>query len=104
MENYIPTFNEFINEQTLADRTEKFPSNDWGFELMEEKIKKHLNVSIEQIEELEDLPGFIEGELSTYSTAAEGNFVLNCGMAKGKPACRSLDELNNITRYYIPKI
>jgi hypothetical protein len=103
MKNHIPTFEDFVNEQTLADRNNEYPVNDWGYELMEEKIKKHLNVNADQIEELEDLPGFIEGELSTYSTAAEGNFVLNCGRVEDTPACRSLDELNNITLYYIPK-
>jgi hypothetical protein len=104
MKKYIPTFDEFVNEQTLEDTTKtEFPHNDGGYHLMRDIIKKHLGVDEDQIEELDSVPNFEEGKISTYSTAAKGNFVLNCGKSEDKAVCRSLDELNNITKYYIAK-
>lgn len=104
MKKHIPTFVEFVNEQTLQDtRKTEFPHNDWGFHLMRDTIKQHLGVEENQIEELDSFPDFEEGSLSTYSTAAKGNFVLNCGKSGNKAVCRCLDELNDITKYYVAK-
>ena len=98
------TFEDFINEKTLQDRSTKdFEDSDWGHYLAHDKIEAHLNADAENIEELNELPTFEEGEITTFSTKEKGNYVLNCGVADGKPACRLEDELNNVTKYYVQK-
>lgn len=102
----LPSFEEFINEQTLQDRTKNdFLESDWGWNLAHDKIEAHLGADASDIEELDldKLSDFNEGEITTFSTKEKGNFVLNCGTSNGKPACRLEDELNNITKYYIKK-
>lgn len=98
-------FKEFLNEQNLEDRSLKdYDDNDWGYYLMKNKIEKHLDLPDENILELEYLPDFEEGEISTYSTSTKGNFVLNCGSYSKGPACKVIDELNDVILYYIPLI
>ena len=100
----LQTYEQFVNEQSLQDRSEKdFYDSDWGHYLAHDKIEAHLNAEADSIEEVKDLPNFSEGTITTFSTKEKGNYVLNCGTIEGKPACRLLDELNNVTTFYIKK-
>jgi hypothetical protein len=99
--NHIPTFNEFLLETSLRDHSNTVPVNDIGYQLIFDAIEKHLQKSMDEIEELSEVDGFQEGPIKNFSTAKEGNFVLNCGHSKGYPACRLLDELNNTTKFYM---
>lgn len=100
----LQTYEDFLIEQTLQDRSTKdFEDSDWGHYLAHNKIERHLNANAKDIEELKDLPEFEEGQITTFSTKEKGNYVLNCGTANGKPACRLEDELNRVITFYVKK-
>jgi hypothetical protein len=100
MKKHIPTFNEFLVEQTLKDSSDTVPKNDVGYQMIFTAIENHLGKPMSEIEELDTIEGF-EGETTkSFSTGSEGIFVLTCGRSAGFPVCCLLDELNDITKYY----
>jgi len=96
------SFDEFVNESSLHKSSESVPVNDIGYQLIFTAIEEYLNKPKDMIQELSELEGFVEsGEIKNFSTSIKGNFVLSLGDVDGAPACRLLDELNDVITYYI---
>jgi hypothetical protein len=101
MEKHVPTFDQFLNERTLADHEAARDKNDWGYTMIFREIEEHLGKAATEIEELSSVENYVDGEKNTaFSTAEKGNFVLNCGESDGTPCCRLLDELNDVITFY----
>ena len=100
MKTHIPTYEQFLDEGTLRDDSMKVPISDVGYQMIFVAIEKYLQKPMAEIEEVESVEDFVSGEIKTFSTVIEGNFVLDCGFSNGKSICKLLDELNDEIKFY----
>ncbi len=100
MKKYIPSFNDYLVEQTLKDASVEVPKSDMSRQMIFTAIEKHIGKPMGEIEEMDSIEDFEGEKVTNFSTATEGIFVLTCGRSAGFPVCMLKDELNDKVKYY----